>query len=60
MNAQRLAQQAVKNADKNIKEAEKYKISASMKDDTRLHLSINPHSGEIIDGRWQRLQEITV
>ena len=49
MNAQRLAQQAVKNADKNIKEAEKYKISASMKDDTEASLlSINPHSGEII------------
>ena len=49
MKAQRAAQIAIKNAAENIKEADRYKISASIKNDTEAALlSTNPHTGEIL------------
>ena len=49
MKAQRAAQIAIKNAAENIKEADRYKISASIKNDTEAaFLSTNPHTGEIL------------
>ena len=49
MKAQRAAQKAINNATKNIAEADKYKISASLKNDTEAALlSTNPHTGEIL------------